>query len=135
MRIGELARKIGVTTHAIRYYERIGLLANPTRSPSGYRLYDDRAVEFLRFIRKAQTLGFNLKEIKTIWEIASEGRKPCGYVLRLAEKKLRNVERKIGELREFRLLFLSLLGRGESVDSAEDTSCAVCPLIEGAKEN
>jgi DNA-binding transcriptional MerR regulator len=82
MRIGQLAKKVGITTQAVRYYERIGLLEEPVRSPSGYRQYDEHAVDFLRFIKKAQQLGFNLQEIKTIWNIVSSGKKsPIGSVV------------------------------------------------------
>ncbi len=94
MRIGELARKVGITTQAIRYYERIGLLEKPARTPSGYRLYDQEAVEFLQFVKKAQGLGFELREIKTIWEIKTTGRRPCAYVVEQTEKKILEVQKR-----------------------------------------
>jgi MerR family copper efflux transcriptional regulator len=130
MKIGELAKEIGITTQAIRYYERIGLLEEPVRSPSGYRQYDEHAVDFLKFVKKAQHLGFNLQEIKMIWNIASTGRKPCGYVLKQTEKRLHEVDKRIEELQEFRLLLLNILKQRQALDSFDDDGCTVCPLIE-----
>ena len=67
--IGELANQFGLSTQAIRYYERLGLLTNPQRTDSGYRLYCQEAVERLKFIRKAQNFGLSLQEIKQLIEI------------------------------------------------------------------
>jgi len=64
--IGELARLAGVKRDAVRFYERSGLLARPVRSANGYRAYDETALARLRFIQKAQSLGFSLDEVKRI---------------------------------------------------------------------
>jgi MerR family mercuric resistance operon transcriptional regulator len=135
MRIGELAKKVGITTQAIRYYERIGLFENPARNPSGYRIYEDHAVDFLQFVKKAQSLGFNLQEIKTIWKIVSSGKKPCGYVLKQTENRLREVDKRIEDLRVFRLLLLDILKQRQLLDSFPEGSCAICPLIEAADKD
>ena len=76
MRIGELAKKVGITTQAIRYYERIGLFENPARNPSGYRIYEDDAVDFLMFVKKAQSLGFKLRRSKPFgtWSLQERSR-------------------------------------------------------------
>ncbi len=63
LKIGELAKRSGTTTKTVRYYELLGLLHEPERTESGYRLYDDKDVERLTFIRKAKSLGFSLTEI------------------------------------------------------------------------
>jgi DNA-binding transcriptional MerR regulator len=69
MRIGELADLTGTTTKTIRYYESIGLLAEPGRTASGYREYGEGAVERLRFVREAQASGLTLTEIKSVLEL------------------------------------------------------------------
>ncbi len=131
MRIGELARKVGITTQAIRYYERIGLLEKPARTPSGYRLYDQEAVEFLQFVKKAQGLGFELREIKTIWEIKTTGRRPCAYVVEQTEKKILEVQKKVRELMDFRRTLLEIEKKWRTHKTLYDENCTVCPLIEG----
>jgi len=66
MRIGELSARSGIPIETIRYYERIGLLPPPNRTASGYRQYDETALKQLRFIKRAQELGFTLREIKDL---------------------------------------------------------------------
>lgn len=106
MRIGKLAKRAGVTTQAIRYYERIGLLNDTARSPSGYRLYSEDNEGFLRFLRKAKTLGFTLQEIKAIWEVRAAGKRPCGYVREHARRKVLELTQKIRELEELRQILI-----------------------------
>ncbi|MCH7475284.1 MAG: MerR family transcriptional regulator, partial [Gemmatimonadetes bacterium] len=80
MRIGELAQRVGLTTDAIRYYERLGLLAPVKRTQSRYRDYGPEASDDLEFIKKAQSLGLKLTEIREVLEIASGGQPPCEHV-------------------------------------------------------
>ena len=68
----------------LRYYERRGLLEAPARLPSGYRAYDDAAVSLIRFIRRAQELGFTLAEVETLLELAAGGPEPCDAAQSLA---------------------------------------------------
>ena len=74
MTIGQVARTAGVATPTLRYYEQEGLLSPTTRSRAGYRLYDEQAVEQLRFIRSAQAVGFTLDDIRTlgrlVWSVS-----------------------------------------------------------------
>lgn len=100
--IGELARRAGVTTPTIRYYEEIGLLPSPQRSPTGYRRYTNAALEELQFIRKAQGLGFSLEEIGEILELSRSGQAPCSHVLSLAHQHLAAVDERIRLLQKFR---------------------------------
>src|SRR5260370_3188665 len=73
MRTGEVARQTGVNIHTLRYYERRGLLPEPPRRDSGYRLYDDGAVKVVHFIKRAQSLGFSLNEVESLLELAAGG--------------------------------------------------------------
>jgi MerR family transcriptional regulator, copper efflux regulator len=66
MRIGELAEQAGISTKAIRYYEQVGILTPPARTPSGYRSYDDTALGRLSFVRAAQAVGLTLGEIRQV---------------------------------------------------------------------
>ncbi len=98
MRIGQLATLIGIPARTIRFYEQSGLLPAPTRTPAGYRDYDDSAVSRLRFIRAAQSLDLSLSEIAEVLGIRDDGAPPCGYVTDLLTGHLERVERRIAEL-------------------------------------
>lgn len=102
MLIGEVARLTDVTPATIRYYEEIGLLTAPPRSTAGYRRYSETTVEELRFIRKAQGLGFSLDEISEILKLSRAGEAPCRHVLDLAQRHLAAVEERIQQLQTFR---------------------------------
>lgn len=102
--IGELASELRLNPKTIRYYEEIGLLPEPRRSESGYRLYSKDEMERLRVIRRAKLLGLSLAEIKEIVEYATDGR--CGLLedrlLSLVEAKLGEIDQKIEDLVTFR---------------------------------
>ncbi len=85
MRIGEVADKAEVTTKALRYYERVGLLAEPARTASGYRDYSDAVLDRLDFIRASQAAGLTLGEIKEVIAFRDRGDQPCSHVLDLIE--------------------------------------------------
>ena len=102
MQIGELAKKGGVPVQTVRFYERRGLLPNPPRKESGYRLYSDRELGRLLFIRQAKMLGFSLDEVGEILRMRKQGHCPCGRVLNLAERHLQDVERQLEQLSRFR---------------------------------
>lgn len=100
--IGELAKRVGTNPKTIRYYEGLGLLSNPERTESGYRLYAESDVERLRFILSAKALGLTLHEIKEIVDLWARGTAPCGHVSHLLEEKLTMLDAKIQELTAFR---------------------------------
>src|SRR5712691_5324026 len=87
LKIGELARRTGVTAKAIRFYERKGILPQAERAPNGYRLYDGEAVGMLHFVKQASGLGLTLAEIKEIVAIRQGGRPPCTHVHQLLRVK------------------------------------------------
>jgi MerR family transcriptional regulator, copper efflux regulator len=98
--IGELARRAGVGIDTVRYYERSGLLAPHSRLPSGFRRYRDLEVARLRFIRRAQSLGFTLGEIKSLLKLSAQ--RNIAQVKRSAQAKLEDVERRMKELQRVR---------------------------------
>ena len=77
LKIGEVARRCGVGIETLRFYERSGLLDRPARTEGGYRLYDAGALKTLEFIKRAQSLGFTLEEIKRIIAESRAGQRPC----------------------------------------------------------
>ena len=95
LRIGDVAARTGLTSPTIRYYESVGLLAPAPRSSTGYRHYSETTVEELRFIKKAQRLGFSLEEIGEILKLSRAGETPCAHVLDLAKRHLAAVDERI----------------------------------------
>jgi Hg(II)-responsive transcriptional regulator len=102
LRTGELARLARVNVETLRFYERRGLLPRPPRRASGYREYPPEAVEWVRFIRRAQELGFSLREVRELLAFREAPRAACGEVMELAERKLAEIDAKIRDLRAVR---------------------------------
>jgi MerR family copper efflux transcriptional regulator len=127
MTIGRLAKQAGVKIDTIRYYERNGLIPEPTRRLSGYREYGATDVARLRFILRAKDLGFTLAEISELLSL-SAGRDVRG-VKRRAEQRLEQVEHKIKELQRVRRGLKTLIdacpGHGE---------LERCPIIAALSE-
>jgi len=121
--IGALAQRAGVRIDTVRYYERSGLLAPKTRLQSGYRRYGAAELARLRFIRRAQTLGFSLKEIRDLLAL-SKGR-DVARVKRAAQGKLADVEQRIAALQRVRDGLATLIeacpGHGDPTD---------CPILK-----
>jgi MerR family mercuric resistance operon transcriptional regulator len=126
MRIGELARTVAVNVETIRYYQRIGLLELPEKPYGGTRSYNDEDLQRLRFIRRAQQLGFSLEDIRELLELSGSD---CERVGKLAVEKLSQVKAKLRQLR-----------RIESILSMTVEQCArregnqPCPIIETLSE-
>ena len=99
LKIGDLARATGTKVVTIRYYEKIGLLPAPDRSAGNYRTYDAVALERLRFIRRCRDLGFSLDQIRELLELSSDVARPCAEVDEITAVHLKEVERKITDLR------------------------------------
>jgi DNA-binding transcriptional MerR regulator len=102
LRSGELARRSGVSPDALRHYERRGLLPRPERSAAGYRLYSPEALDRVRLIRGALSIGFTVNELGAILADRDHGGAPCRRVRGLAADKLAAVERQLRTLRLWR---------------------------------
>ncbi|HVS88114.1 MAG TPA: MerR family transcriptional regulator [Candidatus Acidoferrum sp.] len=98
MHIGNVARKIGLTPDAIRFYERNALLPRAPRSAGGFRQYADADVETLEFIRRVQGLGFTLREVREFLELRRRRLQPCAPVRQRLEQKLLHVREKLVDL-------------------------------------
>ena len=130
MKIGQLAKVVGVTTKTIRYYELFGLLDEPKRTESGYRLYGREDADRLEFIKKAKRLGLSLDEIKDILLLHRGEQVPCVHVLALLDRKLEEVDAVMVELEKFRRELSNL--RLESQERLEQLpeEARICGIIE-----
>lgn len=128
MRIGELAERVGVNPKTIRYYESIGVLPEPERTPSGYRDYDETFGRRLTFIRTAQRLGTTLAEVKEILAFRERGEVPCTYVRGVLDAQVAGIDRRIEELRELRGELVELAAVANTLPPAD--AGVTCPLIE-----
>lgn len=124
MRTAQVARRAGVNTQTLRYYERRGLLPDPGRTSSGYRAYPDDAVRIVRFIKRAQELGFTLTQIEVLLDLAAGGPDSCDATQQLVTEKLGELNAKID----------SLIAMRDALEQLVDT-CALpredrdCPLL------
>jgi MerR family copper efflux transcriptional regulator len=127
--IGALARRAGVSIDTVRYYEKSGLLAPQTRLASGYRRYGDRQLARLRFIRRAQALGFTLSDINTL--LGLSGQRDVARIKRSAERKLSEVNKRIASLIRIQSALTELIAKCPGHGRA-----AECPILNalGADE-
>jgi MerR family transcriptional regulator, copper efflux regulator len=100
--VGKLAQAAGVGVETIRFYERRGLLAQPAKKTSGYRQYAPADVGRIQFIKRAQAIGFTLKEIGELMQLEQDSAAQCGDVQQRALDKVKLVEQKIAELTRMR---------------------------------
>lgn len=125
LRTSEVARRGGVNLETIRYYERRGLLPKPPRTASGYRSFGPDTVRRLRFVKRAQALGFSLKEIKALLSLRAAPKARCADVRARAEAKIEEIDVKIRALEAMRKALQRLTaacsGRGPVSD---------CPILE-----
>lgn len=129
MRIGELGQLAGVSAKTIRYYESVGLLDEPDRTASGYRDYDDGAVERLRFVRDAQASGLTLAEILSVLELKEAGERSCAHTAALLERHLAEIDAQLARLTEARASLQQLADRASSLDPAACTDPNRCQVI------
>jgi len=98
MKIGVVAKKIGLSVDAIRFYERNGLLSRPPRTEGGFRRYGENDVETLAFVRRVQGLGFKLSEIRALLRLRGNRLQPCAPVQRRLREKLAEVQQKLTDI-------------------------------------
>jgi len=128
MLITEAAKEAGVNTQTLRYYERRGLLPRPARRRSGYREYSGDAVRIVRFVKRAQELGFSLDEIDELVRLRGVRRGERHRVRAIAERKIAEIDQKIGQLRSMRAALKEL------VDACHSGGPAECAIIDALNE-
>ncbi len=123
MKIGELAREAGVHVESIRFYQSLGLMPRPPRARGSVRRYGEDAVDRLRFIKRAQALGFSLSEVKLLL-VLSAG-EHCAETRSVAKEKVKLVERKISDLRAMQGALKKLIRACDAGGAGRG-----CPIIE-----
>jgi len=122
---GKVAKLSGIGAETVRFYENEGLIAQPKRSESGYRLYSHQDVKRIQFIKHAKELGFSLKEIQELLALRVSAKNSCHDVKELALHKIDSIEDKIRNLhrvkRALKKLAKSCRGKGPTSD---------CPILE-----
>ncbi len=128
MRIGELAERLAVNPKTIRYYESIGLLPEPERTPSGYRAYTETDVDRVAFIKTAQRLGITLDEIREILALRERGERPCAYVRDVLRREVAAIDKRLAELGQLRRDLTELDKLAEALPEADNGF--TCRLID-----
>jgi DNA-binding transcriptional MerR regulator len=133
LRVSDVAGRVGLTPATIRYYERLGLLPTPERTPSGYRQYDEGVADRLRFIKGAQRFGLRLDEIRELLDIQDQGQCPCGHTQELLRTRVAEVDEEMRRLKRLRSDLLAMIKRADcDATSSMTWPCAV-EFIEGGE--
>ena len=131
-KIGKAAALAGVNKETIRYYERRNLIPEPDRMDSGYRLFSQRHVDQIRFIKRAQELGFTLSEIDDLLNLKIDDETTCTDIKHEAELKYRGIVSKIDDLNRIKVTLTELIdscsGNGPKGD------CPILKALEGKNE-
>ncbi|HEB97715.1 MAG TPA: MerR family transcriptional regulator [Sedimenticola thiotaurini] len=134
MTVTELANRSGATPHAVRYYTRMGLLRAERNPNNGYRLYRDREVGWLRFIRQAKQLGYTLSEIREIMHDSDRGDSPCPRVRRILLRRIEENRRQLEELLALQRRMEQALEQWSQMPDGVPDGHSVCHLIESFNE-
>lgn len=124
MWISEAAGQAGVNIQTLRYYERRGLLPNAPRRASGYREFPEDAVQIVRFIKRAQDLGFSLDEVEELLRLRRNPGRNRARIRSVADEKIRQIEQKIAELERMKGALKTL------VHACHQGTTLECPIIE-----
>ncbi|MGH9443494.1 MAG: MerR family transcriptional regulator [Thermoanaerobaculia bacterium] len=124
LRIGELARRCGVSPDTIRYYEREGILPRPRRSPARQRIYDDMTMDALEFVRQCQRFGLSLEDIRVIRDVRNESASvACRRIAERLELRLKMVDKDLAKLRGRRRKL------AEGLRLCSGAASQLCPLL------
>lgn len=130
MNIGELAKSSGVNAKLIRHYESIGLIPKASRTDAGYRIYTKNDVQYLRFVKRARSLGFSMKEIKKLLSLWRNKSRASKEVKNLATQHLSDLEAKIKEMQE---MADSLRDLAHNCHGDSRPECPILKDLEGTK--
>ncbi len=130
MTIGTLAKRAGVGAGTLRYYERLGLLQPEERTPAGYRVYRSDAARRLRFIRRAQALGFSLEEIAALLALSDNPKGRARDVKRLTAEKIRDIDARLRDLQRMKEALEELADHCDGHGST-----AECPILAALNED
>jgi len=133
MWIGALAQRTDVPTKTIRYYEDVGLMPEPPRTPGGYRDYGEDAAARLGFIRAAQSVGLSLGEIREVLAFRDRGETPCAHVASLIERRAAELSVRIAALERMRRDLERLSKMTRTMSPAKARGAAFCHIIEATE--
>ena len=119
-----MAARARVNPQTLRYYERRGLLAEPSRSASGYRAYSPQAVQIVRFIKRAQDLGFTLDDIESLLQLAEGGPEGCDATRAMSVEKIADLDVRIADLKAMRAALARLVATCEQPRNHRE-----CPIL------
>ena len=122
--IGFLAKAADVNIETIRYYQRIGLITEPAKPSQGYRVYSDEILNRIKFIKRAQQLGFNLKEIDELLQL---GKGRCDDIRVKAEQKKSQIDDQIKDLKKLRSTLTGLINSCH--ESSKSSQCAIIETL------
>ncbi|WP_425537372.1 MerR family transcriptional regulator [Phaeobacter gallaeciensis] len=125
----DLTRATGCNLETIRYYETVGIMPDPPRTPKGYRSYDDTHVRRLKFVMRSRDLGFSLEEIRGLLGLVDDRTQTCAQVQTVAEAHLEDVKAKIADLERIERVLSETVARCTG-DAAPE--CAVIDALLGA---
>jgi DNA-binding transcriptional MerR regulator len=130
-KIGSVAKQTGISIDTIRFYEKEGLVKRSARSEGGFRLFGQRQIQDLKFIRKSQELGFSLNEIRELLIVRDDRVPSCSHVRELLERKLTKVRGKIEELQALEGSLKTALRKCERESKSASTDhSACCPVVD-----
>ena len=132
MKIGELAAQAGCDVQTVRFYEREGLLEKPAREPSGYRRYDERALEKLRFLRHCRSLDIPLPEVRQLLAFAARPDQSCGQVNELLDRHIALVKQRLKALKALEGQLVSLR---RTCDGDTSHPCAILEAFQSAAQD
>ena len=127
MKIGELATITGTKAETIRFYEKIGLLAEPARTGGNYRAYGPAHLSRLSFIRRSRDLGFSLEQVRALLSLSDDRSQPCEAIDSMAREHLRAVDAKIADLMALKRELEALVGQ---CDSGSVSDCRIVEALE-----
>lgn len=130
--IGQLAKEAGVNVETIRFYERKGLIPEPPRRESGYRQYAKNEVARIKFIKRAQELGFTLKEVAELLALRVDPHTTCAEVKNQAEAKIAQIEEKLRALEKMKSALVKLAA--ECAGSGPSSECPILEYLEFDQE-
>ena len=135
MQIGELGKQVGVDRPTIRFYESVGVLPQPERTESGYRVYAADDVDRLRFVALARSLDLPLDDIREIMGLRDRGEAPCGYVREVIDRQADVIEERIGEMKRLAIEIRRLRELARSLPDTSTGDPCVCHILRGGDDH
>ena len=129
VKIGDIAKQTDVSVGTLRYYETLNLLHPVERKDNGYRYYSLETIQQVQFVKKAQSLGFSLEDIRQILDVRDRGELPCPFVQDLLDHKIGQLEAQIEQMMIFKVELEGYRDRWTVLANLQQDDLDICPLI------